>query len=40
MMAFCFLAFLRIGVLLLSRQYFPLPLGIPSLFLLSIISFS
>ncbi len=40
MMAFCFLAFLRIGALLLSRQYFPLPLGIPSLFLLSIISFS
>ncbi len=40
MMAFCFLAFLCIGALLLSRQYFPLPLGIPSLFLLSIISFS
>ncbi len=40
MMAFCFLAFLRIGALLLSRQYFPLPLGILSLFLLSIISFS
>ncbi len=40
MMAFCFLAFLRIGALLLSRQYFPLPLGIPSLFLPSIISFS
>lgn len=40
MMAFCFLAFLRIGALLLSRQYFPLPLGIPSLFLLSVISFS
>lgn len=40
MMAFCFLAFLRIGALLLSRQYFPLPLDIPSLFPLSVISFS
>ncbi len=40
MMAFCFLALLRIGALLLSSQYFPLPLGIPSLFPLSVISFS
>ncbi len=31
MMAFCFLAFLRVGALLLSWQYFPLPLDIPSL---------
>ena len=38
MMAFCFLAFLHIGALLLSWQYFPLPLLVSILFFRSPLS--